>query len=213
MTALLDVVRELYLALPGIPVECRWRCRYRKRPARGGAADDRRHTLDLAQASVLTERNSLQEHVVVFAALLRSNLKDALRGRGDLADLLAFFDRESQRLLAVDVLAGLHRLDRDFGMPMIGRRDDHSFDVLTLQQFAIVGIEPRLAAGEFSVSLLRVSSIDVADRDKISKFLGATTVMSPLPSDANRTEDRTIVPRRGFSLVRNRGRSRHEVGN
>jgi hypothetical protein len=51
------------------------------------------------------------------------------------------------RLLAVDVLAGLERGDRDDRVPMGRRRDDHGVEVFLFEQLAEVGVAAGLAAG------------------------------------------------------------------
>ena len=46
-----------------------------------------------------------------------------------------------QRLLAVHVLAGLHRLDGDLRVPVVGRADGDDVDVLAIEHLAVVGVD------------------------------------------------------------------------
>ena len=72
------------------------------------------------------------------AALLRADLHDAARLLDDLAEDLAFVDRQRQRLLGVDVLAGLAGGDVDGRVPMVGRAVDDHVDVVAVEQLAVV---------------------------------------------------------------------------
>ena len=75
------------------------------------ATDDRDRRTELLPAAL---HGAGLEHAAVL--LLRGN------------DLLRLVDRKGQRLLAIDVLAVLHRLDGDVGMPVIGRTDADEVD-------------------------------------------------------------------------------------
>jgi hypothetical protein len=58
----------------------------------------------------------------------------------DLAKPPRFGDGVGHRLLAEDVLALLHGSHGDGCMEMVGRADDHTIDLLLLEQLAIVDI-------------------------------------------------------------------------
>ena len=52
--------------------------------------------------------------------------------------------RQRQRLLDVDVLAGVGRVDGDLRVPVIGRGDQHRIEVLLLEQLAVVAVAARV---------------------------------------------------------------------
>ena len=56
-------------------------------------------------------------------------------GLGDSAGLV---DRVGHRLFAVDVLARLHGVDGHLGVPVVGRGDQDSVDVLAIEEPAVV---------------------------------------------------------------------------
>ena len=111
-----------------------------------------------------------QEHAVVVAPLLGADLDHALGLLGDLAELLPLVDRQGQRLLAVDVLARLHGVDADLGVPVVGRADDHGVDVLAVEELAVVLVDVGLALADALVvlGLLGVALVDVADGQEVA---------------------------------------------
>ena len=100
--------------------------------------------LDLAQLAAADRGHGAAEQRELVAPLLRADLHHlaGLLDRGH--ELLAFVDRQRQRLFAIDVLAGLERRQRDLGVPMVGRADRDRFDVLAIEQLAIVLVDVRL---------------------------------------------------------------------
>ena len=64
------------------------------------------------------------------------------------ADQLVLFERERQRLLAEDVLAGLQGLDGDLHVPVVGRDDAHHVDVLAIEHLAVVAVGVGLALAD-----------------------------------------------------------------
>lgn len=107
----------------------------------GGAADIADGPLDFADASIADHRDGPQEVAVHLTAPLRADLEDALGLVEHLDDLLPLVDGEGQRLFAVDVFAGLHRLDRQLGVPVVGRDDRHDVDVLAVENAAIIAVD------------------------------------------------------------------------
>ena len=97
------------------------------------------HVLEVADEAVADDHDCRAELAHLRpAALHRTRLEDAavlLLGGDDLAGLV---DGERERLLAVDVLAVLHRLDADVGMPVVRRRDAHRIDRRVLEDVAEV---------------------------------------------------------------------------
>ena len=68
-------------------------------------------------------------------------------------------DGQRRRLLQVDVLAVLHRGDRDQRVPVIRRADDDGVDVLVGEQLAVVGV-----AGDAVVRLAGFLGVEVVDQ-------------------------------------------------
>ena len=77
-------------------------------------------------------------------AVLGAHLDDAVVAPRGLDHLPALVDRAAQRLLAVHVLAGLAGHDRDRGVPVVGRGDQHRVDVLAVQDAAEVLVDVAL---------------------------------------------------------------------
>ncbi len=72
------------------------------------------------------------------------------------ADQLVFFQRQGERLLAEDVLAGLKGLDGDLHVPVVGRDDAHDVDVLAFEHLAVVAVRVGLAFADAWVVLAPV---------------------------------------------------------
>ena len=107
-----------------------------------------------------------------IAALLRADEEDLvvvlLAG---VADQLVFFQRQRQRLLAEDVLAGLQGLDGDLHVPVVGRDDAHHVDVLALEHLAVVAVGVGLALADVRIvlRLLGMFGVDVADGHDVAE--------------------------------------------
>ena len=67
------------------------------------------------------------------APLLRPHLDDAVVAAGGVDHHAPFADRQRERLLDVDVLAGLARHDGRDRVPVIGGADDDGVDVLAIE--------------------------------------------------------------------------------
>ena len=96
---------------------------------------------------------------VVRRALLAAGLEDASVAPHRVDYRPRFADRQCQRLLAVNVLAGLGRLDRDDRVPVVGRGDDHRVDVVAGQQLAEVIVDSAII-GRAAALLLAVMVVD-----------------------------------------------------
>ncbi len=74
------------------------------------------------------------------ASLLETDLDDALGRayRGD--DRFALFQRMSDGLFAISILARLQRIRQHPHVPMVGRGDDHGIHVLAVEQRAMVAV-------------------------------------------------------------------------
>ena len=110
------------------------------------------------------------------AGVLAADLEDGLGLllRGD--DRRPFLDGADHRLLAVDGLARLHRVDRHPGVPVVGHADQHGVDVLAGEDLAIVDIGLDLAAedllGVRSPALVQVGGGDQLDAGHLERRLG-----------------------------------------
>ncbi len=71
----------------------------------------------------------------------------------------------AERLLAVDVLAGLHRRERDREVHVVGHRHIHRIDLVTFigQQFPPIGVGAR--SGHLLGGLGQPVAVHIADRD------------------------------------------------
>ena len=76
-------------------------------------------------------------------------------------DLAGLLDREAQRLLAEDVLAGFGRGDDRVGMQMVGQADVDGVDQAAAEHLAVVRVDPR-AAGALGEAT-GVVGVDVGD--------------------------------------------------
>ena len=75
-----------------------------------------------------------------------------------------------QRLFAVDVLAGLNRVDGRQGVPVIGRADHDRIHVLIVEQPTIIRILGASVA-DAGLGLAKAIAIDVAHGNDIPKVL------------------------------------------
>ena len=138
-------------AEPEVPVQALGDGRLRERAARRVAADAALDGLDLADAAGADQLDRQAEHAAELGALLAAGLQDAAGVLDHLLDRQRLGDGQRQRLLAVDVLAGLERLDGDLGVPVVGRGDEQAVERLVVDEVAVVlgvgleVLEPSLA--------------------------------------------------------------------
>ena len=85
-----------------------------------------------------TRATACRKPLLGFGSLHRADLKDAASLFDDLLNQLAFVDGQRERLFAVDVFSGVHRFDRDLGVPVVGRGDHDRIDVFSIEDLAIV---------------------------------------------------------------------------
>ena len=57
------------------------------------------------------------------------------------------------RLLAIDILAGVHCVHGDLFMPVVGRPDDDGVDIFARQNLAVVASGEKIIAPEFLAML------------------------------------------------------------
>ena len=112
---------------------------------RGGVAVVAIDELDVADQAVADDHRGCAEFAA--GALPGAGLENGLRLALRLDDFQRLFDAVGEGLFAIDILAGLHRLDGHVGVPVVGRDDDDHVDGLVGDDLAEVGF--RLAdAGE-----------------------------------------------------------------
>ncbi len=102
-------------------------------------------------------------HVVRAGALLHSDLTDAVVYPRGLDDARPFVDGERERLLDVNVAAGIQGIDGAGGVPVVGRPDEHCVDFLLLEQRPVVGVGLRLRG--HLLQMLEVVAEDIAEGD------------------------------------------------
>src|SRR5262245_24937999 len=123
---------------------------------------------DLAELAVADQLAGLAE--LLGGALLAAGLDDAVVLAGCLDHRPPLGDGQAERLLAVDVLAGLAGVDGDQGVPVVGHGDDDGIDVLAVEQLAVVADGERGLAGlllDAGPGLFEPGLIDLADRDAV----------------------------------------------
>ena len=152
--------------------------------------------LDIAQDPLLHHVDGA-EHLVADASLLRADHEQLVRLLAGVADQLVLFERERQRLLAKDVLAGLQGLDGDFDVPMVGRDDAHHVDIVALQHLAIIAVAGGLAFADAGVVLgpLGMAGVDVTDGHDIGEHPMLQGVAGALFAQADAAEPRPVVGR------------------
>ena len=79
---------------------------------------------------------------------------------------------DADRLLDVHVGPRPHRLDRDQGVPVVGRRDEHHVEVALGEHLPVVAVRPRalprrLAGGHARGGVVEHRGVDVAQRDDL----------------------------------------------
>ena len=77
---------------------------------------------------------------------LHADLHDEAGLLPDAGNLQRFLDRAGHRLFAVDVLAGIERIDDLLGMPVIGRADADRVQVLFGEHVAVIDVLRRVVA-------------------------------------------------------------------
>ena len=125
-----------------------------------------RHFAQLAGIDILF----LGAEVVPAGALLHSDLADPVVHARRLHDLRPFFDPQRQRLLDVDVLAGVERVDRGLRVPVVRRGDQHHIELLHLEQLAMIG--ERFRVGRFLLGLVDLFRPDIAERRDLDIGIG-----------------------------------------
>jgi hypothetical protein len=122
------------------------------------------HLIHLADQAAVNRIH--RAHLERPASVLRPDLQHAFRLARHLQHLLAFLDVVAGRLLAIDVLARLHRPDRRQRVPVIRRRDRYRFDRRIRERLAHVLELFRLLAGilqQRGIGLLARRLIDIAN--------------------------------------------------
>ena len=120
---------------------------------------------DLAQLAGV-EVFALGLQVMLSGALLHADLADAIVDARRFHDRRALFDLQRERLLDVDVLAGVERVDGHARVPVIGRGDEGGVDFLGLEQLAMVG-EIWARVRRLLLGGVDFGAVDVADGDDI----------------------------------------------
>src|SRR5262245_19840158 len=153
---------------------------------------------------------------LVTGGRLRADLDDAVCGLGRLVKPLGLLDGASHGLFAINVLAGLHRLDGDRRVPMVGRGDDHGVDVLAGDHLAVIERGQFGLAGLFG--LVQSFAVNVANGDYLRGARVFTDFHRPphhagaSPAEADAADVDAVVraqnPRVDVGVVDSRGASR-----
>ncbi len=146
----------------------------------------------------LSQLVHFQPHLArVMPVTLVAELHDPLVLSGGLDHLAALPEIVAQRLLDVDVLAGLAGPDRHQRVPVIGRGGGHGVDVLVLQQLADVDVAVDSLATVFGLfhPALQHRPVRVAKRYHAhpGQFAQQPDVEPALASKADRGHANVIV--------------------
>ena len=96
------------------------------------------------------------------AHALAAHLEDAAGALLGLDHLRALVQLLHHGLLAVDVLAGVHGVDGDLRVPVVGGADDHGVDVLARQHFAVIARGEEVIAPDF-LGAGQAAVVDIGD--------------------------------------------------
>jgi hypothetical protein len=117
---------------------------------------------EFADATISNEFGGQPEPGI--GALLAAGLEDSLGTTDGIADVAALLNRQSERLFAVNVFAGLRCGNRDFRMPVIGGADNDGVDPAVSEQIAEVfvlrAVRSKLLGRPVEVSLVYVAHSD-----------------------------------------------------
>ena len=193
MAVLAVVGHHRRLADVVIPIQSLWNWLLRERAvyrARGQADD---YVLKFAKATVADEFAGEPE--IAVAALLAADLKDALVVAHGFHEALAFVDGEGERLLAVNILAGLHREQVYKRVPVVGRARDDGVDVVALHELAKVLVRLRHLAvlRELLGSGFGMTVINVADGKHVTVSGRTRAVGTALAATTDQCDARTVV--------------------
>ena len=89
-----------------------------------------------------------------------------LFARAALDHLRAIGIQMDHRLLAIDILARLHRIHRDLLVPMVGSSDDDGVDIFALQDLGVVAGGKNIVAPEF-LAVLEPAVITIGHGNKL----------------------------------------------
>ena len=168
--------------------------------------DHRMHFADHARADQLTAGP-----VFVHRPALAAGLKGAavLAGGGHHGPSLA--DSQGERLLGIDVLAGLAGVDARQGVPVVGRGDNHGVHLPRFQHLAVFVIAPAFQLGR---DFIGPGSVDIADGHDPA-FLGQAHQLLAAASHADIADADAIVgagPARGGQYARRNQQRRRATG-
>ena len=136
---------------------------------------------------------------LAFRAVLRADLERAAGLLHLVVDGEALAQVARHRLLAVDVLAGVHRVDRDLGVPDVVRADEDGVDVTPVEDAAVVvgGIgrgQLQLGAGALGAVAVDVAHGRTDGIQGIAFVLDGLQVgVEALPADADKAGHDAVV--------------------
>jgi hypothetical protein len=122
---------------------------------------------------------------------LVAHLRDDAGGAGGLGQGAGLVQRVRERLLRVDVLAGVDRRHRDDGVRVVGRADGYGVDVVGLLVEHLAEILVAAGVGVIGEGLLAAFLVDVAQGDDVALEpckLGDLCPAHPAAADAREVE-------------------------
>jgi len=152
---------------------------------------------------------------LVAGSGLRAHLEDALgllHGTDQLLDLLIGM---AHGILEIDILAMIHGIEGDFGVPMVGRGDDDCIHVRTVQDFPVIQVAVALETVRLRLLALFV---DIADGHDLAGIVVLLTEMVELSghirasaTNADHTDVNAVV-RTDYASARPRAARGRECG-
>jgi hypothetical protein len=149
--------------------------------------------LELADATIADE--FARESKIAVAALLTANLNDALFVPHRFHKTLAFVDGQRERLLGINIFAGLHREQVYEGMPVIGRTGDDRVDIVPLHQFSkiLVLFGHFAALGELLGRDLSMGVVHIAHGNDVAKIGCASAIAATLPAAPDQSDAGAVI--------------------
>ena len=129
-----------------------------------------------------------------LTSLLRADLNDPIRLVNDAAKNLPLVDRQRQRLLGVQVLAGPACRDIDRRVPVLRRAVDDRFNAGTRIEHLVVVLKYAGFSAQGRLGLFRLSEVRIAYSDHVAERLGTLGIVKPAPATDQRN-DRPVVLR------------------
>ena len=174
--------------------------------------------LDVAQCTGAHQLDGGDE--LLAAALLATHLQDAVVSTHGTLYGQSLGDGIGQRLLQIDVLAGLERMDGHEGMPVVGRGNLDGIDILTLEHTLILFIDVAthrhalllLPLGHIATEALALDAVHIAAGSHLHARTAreAAEVAASLLTQTDKAQDNAVAGCYAHTIHRE-ARENHET--